>query len=74
MTKRFMIISEVMVSMKLETIGFEFLELSVEIHELGTGNVLDLFTDKTRKVCEVHSVHVTFGDFLENELRKGFLH
>lgn len=60
--------------MKLWGLLFEFLQLGVNVEELGGGDVLGLFAEDSSKSGDVHPVDVVFGELFENELAEGLFH
>ncbi len=61
-------------SVKLQGLVFEFLELGVNVEELGAGEVFGLFAEDSIKRGDVHPVDVVFGELFENELAEGLFH
>jgi hypothetical protein len=61
-------------SVKLQGLVFEFLQLGVNVEELGAGEVFGLFAEDSSKSGYVHPVDVVFGELFENELAEGLFH
>lgn len=53
---------------------FEFLQLRVNVEELGGGDVLGLFAEDSSKSGDVHPVDVVLRELFENELAEGLFH
>ena len=61
-------------SVKLRGLVFDFLQLGVNVEELGGGDVLGLFAEDSSKSGDAHPVDVFLRELFENELAEGLFH